>query len=97
MTDDREKWPEDAMRDPASVFDGPETVAARDDLTREEKLRILRSWEYDAAEMSVATEENMPGPENDLLRRILLVLAELTGDEDVERVAPSKQHGLATD
>jgi hypothetical protein len=47
--------------------------------------------------MSVATEENMPGPENDLLRRILLVLAELTGDEDAERVAPSKQHGLATD
>jgi len=39
----------------------------------------------------------MPGPENDLLRRILLVLAELTGDEDAERVAPSKQHGLATD
>lgn len=94
---DREEWLKEACADPGSVFDGPEAVAAADDLSREEKLRILRSWEYDAAELSVATEENMPGPENDLLRRILLVLSGLTGDEDVEHVAPSKQHGLSTD
>ncbi|HZX24008.1 MAG TPA: hypothetical protein VFF18_10745 [Woeseiaceae bacterium] len=94
---DREEWLKKACADPGTLFDGPEGVAARDDLSREEKVRILRCWEYDAAELSVATEENMPGPENDLLRRILLVLAELAGDDDAEKVAPSKQHGLSGD
>jgi hypothetical protein len=94
---DREEWLKEACADPGSLFDGPEAVAADDGLSLDEKLRILRSWEYDAAELSVATEENMPGPENDLLRRILLVLTELGSDEDAERVAPSKQHGLSGD
>lgn len=94
---DREEWLKAACADPGSLFDGPEAVAADDSLSRDEKLRILRSWEYDAAELSVATEENMTGPENDLLRRILLVLTELGGGEAVEHVAPSKQHGLSGD
>jgi len=94
---DRAEWLKKACADPGSLFDGPEAVAARDDLNRAEKRRILRCWEYDAAELSVATEENMPGPENDLLHRILLVLAELGGDDDAEKVAPSKQHGISGD
>ena len=94
---DRAEWLKKACADPGSLFDGPEAVAARDDLNRAENRRILRCWEYDAAELSVATEENMPGPENDLLHRILLVLAELGGDDDAEKVAPSKQHGISGD
>ena len=94
---DREEWLKEACADPGSLFDGPEAIAADDSLSRDEKLRILRSWEYDEAELSVATEENMPGPENDLLRRILLVLTELGSDDDAEHVAPSKQHGLSAD
>jgi len=94
---DREEWLKKACADPGSVFDGPEALTARDDLSAEEKIRILRCWEYDAAELSVATEENMPGPENDLLRRILLVLGELDDDDDAEKAAPSKQHGLSAD
>lgn len=83
-----------ALSDPGSVFPTPEAVAESSALTLEEKIAVLRSWEYDAAELAVAEEEGMEGPENGLLRRILLALAELTDARDVERVAPTKQHGL---
>jgi hypothetical protein len=87
-------WLDQALLDPGSVFADPEAVADHPDLSAEEKIAILRSWEYDAAEVEVAEEEGMRGPENDLLQRILLVLARLTGGGDVERVALTKQHGL---
>lgn len=95
MTDEREKWLAQAVGDPGSVFESPEALAGRNDLSREEKVRILRSWEYDVADLEVATEENMGGgADNDLLRRILVVLAELTDATEGEHVAPSKQHGF---
>jgi hypothetical protein len=53
----------------------------------------LRSWEYDAAELAVAEEEGMRGPENNLLQRIVLTLAGLTHDRDSEFVTLTKQHG----
>jgi len=80
--------------DPSSVFPDPEAVARDARLTLEQKIRVLRSWEYDAAEVAVAEEEGMQGPDSDLLQRILLSLHRLAGSEDTERVAPSKQHGL---
>lgn len=97
MTDATRKpppWLEQALLDAGSVFAGPEDVLAQPDLTPAEKTAILRSWEYDAAEVAVAEEEGMQGPETDLLRRILLVLADLTHGREVEFVAPTKQHGL---
>jgi hypothetical protein len=87
-------WLPEALNDPGSVFAGPEAVAESPDLTREEKVRVLRSWEYDAAELAVAEEEGMQGQPNNLLQRILLALTGLTDDKAVEAVAPSKQHGL---
>ena len=83
-----------ALLDPASVFAGPEAVLDAPELTRAEKIAILRSWEYDAAELAVAEEEGMRGDCGDLLRRVLLSLGELTDDVDVDRVGPTKQHGL---
>ena len=87
-------WLDRALLDPASVFASPEALADHASLTLEQKIEILRSWEYDAAELAVAEEEGMQGPENDLLQRILLALAGLTHGRDVEFVAPTKQHGL---
>jgi hypothetical protein len=43
--------------------------------------------------MSVATEEGMPDGNNDLLRRILVVLKSLT-DIDLEKTSSTKQHGI---
>jgi hypothetical protein len=87
-------WLDRALSDPGSVFPDPEAVAESADLSLEEKVRVLRSWEYDAAELEVAEEEGMPGPRNGLLQRIVLVLAGLTGGRDTDWVAPTKQHGL---
>ncbi|MBZ0071468.1 MAG: hypothetical protein WCY26_10495 [Thiohalobacteraceae bacterium] len=97
MTDEARKpprWRAQALFNPASVFTSPEEVVEHPELTLTEKIRVLRSWEYDAAEIAVAEEEGMQGPDNDLLRRILLALAGLTPGQDVEYVAPTKQHGL---
>lgn len=87
-------WLEQALRDPASVFASPEEAARHPALTLEQRIAALRSWEYDAAELSVAEEEGMQGPEGDLLSRILRALNALTPQDDTEQVAPSKQHGL---
>lgn len=85
---------EAALRDPASVFATPEEVAAHAGLTLEQKIEILRLWEYDAAEAEVATEEGMPGGDDDLLRRVLLALDGLIGGTDVGDSGPTKQHAL---
>jgi len=36
----------------------------------------------------------MPGGESDLLHRILVALDQLAGSIDVERIGPTKQHGI---
>lgn len=85
---------ERALLDPGSVFETPEDVFTQSSLTSDQKIEILRRWEYDEAEVNVAVEEGMPGNDTGLLRRILLVLDGLTGGGDPERTGPSKQHGL---
>jgi hypothetical protein len=84
-----------ALLDPGSVFSSPEEVLGDGTLTREQKVEILRRWEYDAAEVAVAVEEGMPDADDqDLLRRILLALERLAGSRHVGRTGPTKQHGL---
>jgi hypothetical protein len=85
---------EEALRDPASVFAAPEDVVVFPGLTREQKIEILRLWEYDAAEAEVATEEGMPGGNGDLLQRILLALDSLAAGSEVGAAGPTKQHAL---
>jgi hypothetical protein len=85
---------EKALLDPASVFATPEEVQSHPGLKPEQKIEILRRWEYDAAEVAVAVEEGMPGDDSGLLRRIVLALEKLGGRIDVEHIAPTKQHGL---
>lgn len=97
MSNDARKpppWLEQALHDPGSVFATPEEVVDHPDLTLEEKARVLRSWEYDVAEIAVAEEEGMRGPEGEQLQRILLALAKLVAGRSSEFVAPTKQHGL---
>lgn len=62
-----------AMRDPTLVFKQPSDVLADKSLSKEQKIKILTQWEYDARELSVAEEENMPakfGDEANMLNRI---------------------------
>ena len=64
-----------AMLDPALVFRGPEDLLKRDELTREQKIEILRRWKFDALQLQVAEEENMGSEQpSDILDRVLQAL-----------------------
>lgn len=81
-----------AITNPAAVFRSPADVLADPDLTREEKIRVLRQWEYDARELEVAEEENMPGGPPDLLAQVLAALDTLDAATD-DAEASTKQGG----
>ena len=84
-----------AMLDPALVFRGPEDVLQRDELTREQKIEILRSWKFDALELQVAEEENMGSEQpSDILDRVLQALHALNAGPDLERSPPTKHGGV---
>jgi hypothetical protein len=71
-----------AMLDPTSVYSTPEEVCEDPALTREQKISVLRQWEYDAREMAVAEEENMTGGPPDQLPQVLAALRRLGADRD---------------
>jgi hypothetical protein len=94
--DDRSIDTESAILDPAACFASPEEVRDHKALTTAAKLEILRNWAYDDAEAAVATEEGMPATDGgDLHRRILAALRGLGHEADMERTAPTKQHGTS--
>ena len=97
MTDDTRPTTvnmEKALLDPGSVFASPETLLVHEGLSNQQKIEILRRWEYDASEIAVSVEEGMPDGNGDLLQRILVALEQLSGGIDMEQVSPAKQHGI---
>lgn len=84
---------EEAILDPARFFATPEEIADSPDLSREDKIRLLRSWEYDARELDVAEEEAMLGDGESFLQRTLNALLRLGADPHPELSAPTKQGG----
>jgi hypothetical protein len=84
-----------ALTNPSAIFDQPEEVVERNDLSREQKIEILRRWEYDARELQVADEEGMApsDPQPVILDAILNALRSLGAPADVEHSAPTKQGG----
>ncbi|MBW8471315.1 MAG: hypothetical protein K0M67_23860 [Thiobacillus sp.] len=88
------QWLAQVALDPAATFQTPEEVVAHPGLSSQQKIDVLRAWEYDAAEAEVAEEEGMGGLREHLLQRILLSLGSLSDTHADHPVAPSKQHGL---
>lgn len=84
---------EKALVDPAVVFKAPGEVVASTELSREQKIQILRRWEYDVRELQVAEEEGMEGPKPVTLDAVLGALRLLGAAADVEHSAPTKQGG----
>ncbi len=80
--------------DPAAAYASPAEIVADQNLTKEDKIEILRRWEYDACEMSVAGDEGMAAVDGELLRQIISALTSLTGTIDTDRTPPTKQGGL---
>ena len=66
-----------AIRDPSSVYQLPSDVLKDDSLSHDDKLKILRQWEYDAKEILRADEENMVGNTDSMLCRVLQAIREL--------------------
>ena len=83
-----------ARLNPEAVFRTPEEVLRYEAFTKEQKIEILRRWEYDASEIEVAVEEGMRNETPSKLRDILLALDELTGGIDVAHTPPTKQGGV---
>lgn len=83
-----------ALVDPASVFASPDDVVTAEGLSDEDRIRILRRWEYDARELTVADEENMPGDSTALLDQVLGALHRLGYSANPDDVPPTKQGGV---
>jgi hypothetical protein len=84
-----------ALTNPSLVFKRPHEVVENNDLSREQKIDVLRRWEYDARELQVADEEGMApaDPQPGVLDGILDALRSLGAPADVEHSAPTKQGG----
>ncbi len=73
------------MLNPAFVFLDPEDVLQRHELTREQKIEVLRRWKFDALQLQVAEEENMGSEQpSDILDRVLQALHALNTGPNLE-------------
>jgi len=68
-------------------------VLESSDLTKLQKIKILRQWEYDARELEVAEEESMIGSNSHLLDQVQKALMELGENLDPNHSSPNKQGG----
>lgn len=68
---------EQAISDPTRAYATPMDVVHDEDLSVEEKRRILESWKRDAQLLSTAQDENMAGGERSPLQDVSLALSEL--------------------
>lgn len=82
--------------DPSSYYTSPRAVIDDSSFSREEKIEILHSWEYDLKQIMVAEEENMPtkSGNNETLDEVLEVLNELTEQDEPGGSAPDKTGGI---
>jgi len=81
---------EKAKLNPAAVFKSPQEVVSSQELSREQKIEILRQWEQEAMSMEVADDESMTGPQPKLLQPIRDALHALNDWPDTEHSSPSK-------
>ncbi len=80
-----------AMLDPTMVFKDPKDVVANVELTRDQKIEILRRWEYDARQLEVAEEEaGMAVRQPDMFDRVVQALHALDVKRDMEHTPPTK-------
>ena len=80
-----------AMLDPTMVFEDPKDVVANVELTRDQKVEILRRWEYDARQLEVAEEEaGMAVRRPEMFDRVLQALHTFGVERDIEHTPPTK-------
>ena len=80
-----------AMLDPTMVFKDPTDVVADESLSRDQKIEILRRWEYDARQLEVAEEEaGMAVRRPDMFDCVVQALHALGVELDTEHSPPTK-------
>ena len=80
-----------AMLDPTMVFKEPKDVVASDELTRNQKIEILRRWKYDAQQLEVAEDEaGMAVRRPEMFDRVVQALHMLDLERDTEHTPPTK-------
>ncbi len=80
-----------AMLDPTMEFNDPKEVVANVELTRDQKIEILRRWEYDAHQLEVAEEEaGMDVLRPEMLDLVIQALQKLGVERDTEHTPPTK-------
>ncbi len=80
-----------AMLAPTMVFEDPMDVVANDELTRDQKIEILRRWEYDARQLEIAEEEaGMAVRRPEMFDLVLQALHTLGVARDIEHTPPTK-------
>jgi hypothetical protein len=92
---------EKALLDVSTHFKSPEELYRAPDLTREQKLELLKQWEYDLQLLMVASEENMPasspaasGRTSEIVRQVHDVVKRLGVENDPDKAGPSKTGGM---
>jgi hypothetical protein len=90
---------DDALTDVTKVFAHPTEIVSAEDLSQQQKVKLLRQWEFDLRENLVASEENMTatapeGQSAELLRGVRKALMGLgAADHKDETAAPTKTGG----
>ena len=90
---------DDALTDVAKIYAHPTDIVSADDLSHQQKVKLLRQWEFDLRENLVASEENMTatapeGHSAELLRGVRKALLSLgAADHKDETAAPTKTGG----
>ena len=93
---------EKLVGDVSKHFATPEALLAEDDLSREQKLKLLQQWEYDLHLLQVATEENMtgdapPGTNAEKLRAVHAAAEQLGAELDPEGSGAAKTGAVIKD
>jgi hypothetical protein len=71
----------EALINPSAFFKTPEDVL-KSDISLENQIKILELWEHDLHLLQTCDEENMAGPDLQLLRRIHDCLLKLRDQVD---------------
>lgn len=76
---------EDILLDPSQTFESPAQVLEASELDREQKVKVLHRWEYDARQLLIAESEGMnQGNAASMLEQVLAALDELGAESGVE-------------
>jgi hypothetical protein len=91
-----EKDYEEILSDVSAHFATPADLVAAPDISREQKIALLKQWDYDLQLLLTATEENMTGTgantTADQVRRVRAAMAELGVDLDPDATGDGKVH-----